>query len=128
MKQIRNPILAGILLLVIHAILASLFLYVQYPVLDIPMHFLGGVIVAWFFAVYFKEERKAIPPLAELILIVGGTAVVGVAWEWMEWVVDNIFLPNHPFMGGLDDTLFDLAMDLLGACVVALAVRRKKDA
>lgn len=65
--------------------------------------------------------------LAWLVCIVGGAAFVGVVWEFYEWTMDTFVFPGQ-FMGGLNDTLFDLAMDLLGACVVAVMVRRKKDA
>ena len=121
----KYPVAAGTLLLVFHTILASLFLYVKYPVLDIPMHFFGGLIAAWFFAAYFKNERAKISSIAGIVTIIGSAAIVGVAWEWLEWIIDNIFLPDHPFMGGLSDTLFDLVMDLSGACVVALIASRR---
>ncbi|MDP3725106.1 MAG: hypothetical protein Q8R20_01395 [Nanoarchaeota archaeon] len=124
--KVRYPVIAGILLLVAHAILSPLLLYVQYPVLDIPMHFTGGFIAAWFFAAYFKNEQIKISKIAGIVIIIGGTAIVGVAWEWMEWIVDNVFLPNHPFMGGLDDTLLDLVMDLLGGAVIAFIAGRRR--
>ena len=120
-----HPVIAGILLLAIHAILASLSLYQQYPVLDIPMHFFGGVIVAWFFVAYVKSEQHKMSRLAWLVCIIGGTALVGVVWEFYEWAMDTFVFPETQFMGGLNDTLFDLAMDLLGACVVTTIMRRK---
>ena len=124
--KIKYPITAGILLLIIHAIFSPLFLYTRYPVLDIPMHFSGGLIVAWFYAAYFKNERNGISRLGGALLIIGGTALVGVLWEFLEWSLDNFVFIEAQFMGGLNDTLFDLAMDLTGGLVVTLFFQKRK--
>lgn len=119
-QSIKWPIIAGILLLLFQVSTMPFTLYEKMPWLDIPMHFVGGLIVAWFVAEYFRGEREKMSKLASAVLIIGGAAIVGVGWEWFEWILDNFIFTEHQFMGGLDDTLFDLVMDLLGAIAVTL--------
>ena len=124
--MIIYPVFSGVLLFLLNAVFVSQNAYTQVQTLDIAMHFLGGCIVAWFLCLYFKNERKIIPKLAGALLIIGGTALVGILWEFFEWSLDNFVFIETQFMGGLNDTLFDLAMDLAGGLVVALFFRKQK--
>lgn len=121
----RYAILSGALLFAVNAFFTWKKIYIQTPFLDVPMHFLGGCIVAWFFIACFKKEEKKMSRLAWPLLIIGGTAAVGVVWEFYEWTMDTFVFPGQ-FMGGLNDTLLDLAMDLLGACVVVGYATKKR--
>ena len=121
----KYPIIAGIGLLVLQAIFSIRNFYQTLPLLDIPMHFAGGLIVAWFFSALFAKDLRTMRGYASALLIIGGTAIVGIHWEFFEWFLDNFVFTKTQFMGGLDDTLFDLFMDLLGACIVAGAALRK---
>lgn len=125
--KIRYPIIAGIGLLALQTVFSVQNFYQKLPLLDIPMHFTGGLIAAWFLSVLFAKDLRAIRrPVVQGLLIIGGTAIIGISWEFFEWFLDNFVFVEIHFMGGLDDTLFDLFMDLLGACVVVGIVLRKK--
>ena len=123
----KYPIIAGVGLLVLQAIFSILNLYQKLPVLDIPMHFTGGLIVAWFLHALFSKDLRTMRGRAGALLIIGGAAIVGIHWEFFEWFLDNFVFTKVQFMGGLNDTLFDLFMDLLGASVVAGITLRKKE-
>jgi len=125
-KSIKAPIIVGILILLFQAYTTPVLLYTKLPWLDIPMHFAGGFVVAWFFAEYFRKERGGMSKLVGAVFIIGIAAIVGIAWEWFEWVLDNFIFIENQFMGGLDDTLFDLFMDLVGASCIALLYSKKK--
>lgn len=123
--KIQHPIIAGILLFLLNVIFTSLNVYVRIWILDIVMHFLGGITVAWFLLLCFKKEKNRISKFAWPLLLIGGTALVGVLWECYEWVLDRFVFTESVFMGGLDDTLFDLVTDIFGASVVALVSLKK---
>ncbi|MDP2704009.1 MAG: hypothetical protein Q8P01_02180 [bacterium] len=123
--KIKYPIIAGIGLLVLQTIFSALNLYQTLPFFDIPMHFTGGLIVAWFLTALFAKDLRTMRWRVSALVIIGGTAIVGIHWEFFEWFLDNFVFIKTQFMGGLNDTLFDLFMDLLGACVIAVMVRRK---
>ena len=125
-KHIKYPIIVGVLILLFQASTVPFTLYEKLPLLDIPMHFAGGFVAAWFFAIYFTDERKKVSRLTSLMLIIGAAAIIGVSWEWFEWLLDNFIFTEIQFMGGLDDTLFDLFMDLAGAAAIALLYNKKK--
>ena len=95
--------------------------------LDIALHFLGGIWLAIFFALVFKDKNA--------IFMVSFVALVGVLWEFSEYVFLNDLMmkifgsaDSGLYAMSLDDTLADLAMDLVGAVAVAAGywISRKK--
>lgn len=122
----KYPIIAGIGLLMLQTIFSALNLYQIIPLFDIPMHFTGGVIVAWFLSALFSKDLRVTRRHISALVIIGGTAIVGIHWEFLEWFLDNFVFVKIQFMGGLNDTLFDLFMDLVGASIAAGILLRKK--
>jgi hypothetical protein len=102
---------------VFHVIVSRGFhAYEQYPALDVPMHFLGGVVIAYFFhrASISASERGIIGPFHRVthgVLVVSLTCVAAVFWEFAEFMVDRLFGAHSQL--GLEDTLGDM---LLGIC------------
>ncbi|MFB6182236.1 MAG: hypothetical protein ABEJ24_05070 [Candidatus Magasanikbacteria bacterium] len=99
-------------------------------------HFLGGAATAWSFWLlacnfhsYFNLKIES--SLIFSLFLVSITALVGVLWEFWEWSVDFYF--SLGFLGDVNDTLFDLFMDLVGsiafisylACVDRLTILSK---
>ncbi len=133
-KLDRNSALAiallpGIMLIVIHGIFTVTNIYEWYfPQLDIPMHILGGASVAWaaWALVYYARSVKKLPRLPfwfGALCAVGITAIVGVVWEFYEFIHD--VLTGSLFQLGTADTMKDLADDLLGAFILSLLVGKK---
>ena len=100
---------------------------------DIPIHFLGGVLMAaifyWFFHKhpnYFDVDRNFWVTLA---FVMGWVALTGVAWEFTEYLND-ILVNSYNFslnilQFGLKDTLGDLLSDLTGGLALTVLMRLK---
>ena len=97
--------------------------------LDIPMHLIGGAWVASLFFYLFNNCWKILPPKGRffptLILCLGFVALVGVLWEFYEYLADVFINKTHPFFIVNDtkllfDTLKDILNDLIGGVFVAI--------
>jgi hypothetical protein len=110
----------------LHVVLAFGFnIYIAYPVLDIPMHFLGGIVIAYFFwqslCSALKLNLAGQPsPLLQAVLIVALTGLATIFWEFAEWSWDFLF--DASAQGGLDDTMLDMLMGLLGGSLFVSGV------
>lgn len=96
--------------------------------IDIPLHFLGGLLVGIWAWLVFGRGPRAHSFIHKWVLIFGVTALVGVSWEFFEWILDHVlsqwyvFPRNQP---SVDDTLGDLFMDLLGGVVGGFLAAKK---
>jgi hypothetical protein len=101
--------------------------------LDMVAHFFGGLTIAWAATTLYVvlRKRKVITPALQFPLFAYGVittvALVGVLWEFMEF----LFLRDALARLRLDlyqDTISDLALDTLGACVwtAIVGLRRKQ--
>lgn len=112
---------------VAHGVALYSFLYWKVSWLDIIMHLLGGALVAatvvWW--VYFsgRISLPSLSPFFTLMLILGAVALVGVFWEFFEFLVDK-FITKKNYIDllqpGVIDTMKDLFMDILGGLAVGL--------
>ncbi len=96
--------------------------YILYPPLDIPMHFFGGVAMAYFLAKCFSALpdnaiARSLRSLAEVVFVVSLTTTSSVIWEFAEFTSDTVF-GTHAQLG-LDDTLLDMALGIAGALAYA---------
>ena len=97
--------------------------YLDYFWFDMTLHFLGGLFIAMLMADYLKEYVSTGSKLKNALIVLGVTAFVGVVWEFAEYVANQTltepvykyFKVRVYFIGDLDDTINDLAMDILGA-------------
>ena len=102
--------------------------YVVFPWVDIPMHFLGGISIAYtsfLFLRYFKEEgfisinRKFL----HVLFVVSLVALVAVLWEFYEFLQFYFFgIPTQPSVA---DTMLDLFVGLIGAAFGSFVFRNK---
>ena len=63
------------------------------------------------------------------IYIAGAVMIVGVAWEWGEYVMDAFFSPKRfafRLQLGLGDTMGDLLSDFCGGLVLAVCMIYKE--
>ena len=103
-------------------------LYLIFPPLDIPTHFLGGVAITYFYLSAIRNSQKFlgdIPLPVQVLLAVTSTGTTTVLWEFYENIVDYFF-GTHMVLG-LGDTLKDMYLGLLGAVVLALFQRRRQE-
>jgi hypothetical protein len=105
-----------------------LHLYNCYPPTDIPVHFLGGLSIAFFVSRCFQllprqpVSRSRVVVL-ELILIGSLTASAAVCWEFAEFTKDRLLGTNVQV--SLENTMIDLAMGVLGAMLFMLIRARQ---
>jgi hypothetical protein len=91
--------------------------------LDTPMHLIGGAWTALFaiyiYNKYFDFQKNKL--IFKLIVILSSVALVGVFWEFYEFIMDVIILKKYLFYNEpgyvLFDTLKDLFNDLVGALI-----------
>jgi len=91
------------------------------------LHFLGGI-YAFFFArsLYYlteKYHRTTTAFLFEIIVFVGGALILGVLWEWYEFIFIykyGTFALSQLSVTVYIDTITDLMFDLLGALLAGL--------
>lgn len=105
-------LIAGSMWAVIHVIALELFLYWKFAWLDIPMHFIGGTIVA--LGIFTLRDIRILIPerwiaLSSVLLMVVAAALV---WEVYELLIGIPVEDNY-----VVDTLTDLCMGTLGGLV-----------
>lgn len=107
----------GVLTAVLHITANALSLYWRLRWFDIPMHFLGGVFIAflliWFFYWSGYTRLKTPSPRAFFVSIIGGTIIVGIGWEVFEYLLGVSWRPE----GYWFDTIKDMSMDVIGAVI-----------
>lgn len=117
-QAVRHGGLPAIALFSFHVIAAIGFeAYVRFPRLDIPMHFLGGAVIAYFFhrAAIAASSHGIIGSCdrtTRTVLIFALACVATVFWEFAEFVGDRFF-GTHAQLG-LDDTLGDMCLGICG--------------
>lgn len=112
-----------LLVFAIHLFLSRVIhAYDIWPPTDIPMHFGGGVAIAFFISRCFQllpREMATIKRsrivLLELLLIGSLTATTAVCWEFVEFTIDQVFGSNVQI--SLANTMQDLAMGISGSLV-----------
>ncbi len=100
--------------------------YKRFPSLDIPIHFLGGVVITYFYRSAIKRSEKfvgEIPLPIQILLAFTCAATTTIFWEFYENFADH-FLGTH-MVRALQDTLVDLFNGLLGALVFTLLYKRR---
>ncbi|PIR69237.1 MAG: hypothetical protein COU47_04015 [Candidatus Niyogibacteria bacterium CG10_big_fil_rev_8_21_14_0_10_46_36] len=116
-----------VIILGVHIFALLTSLYYILPWFDIAVHGMGGFWAASFiYYLLFYTYRGSVrmPCFIAFVVIVSGTALVGVLWEFFEFAMDII---NIPFLGiGLSgkavlvDTLLDLLMDIAGGSLAGM--------
>ena len=102
---------------------------------DVLMHGLGGFAVGCAAMVLWGVQKSSSWKSygRYILFVLGCTALVGIGWEWLEGLVDALFLTQGtmaPAQLGLVDTMLDLYFDLLGgllAFFIAQRIDQKKE-
>lgn len=124
--------LPGIVLLILQDAFIVLDVYERYfSSLDILMHLVGGACVAWaamvLVAYAIRENKLPRMPFWFVVAFCVGTAItVGVLWEFYEFMNDFFMNTNQQLAQyGVNDTMKDLADDLMGALILSVVTGRK---
>jgi hypothetical protein len=123
---LRDAGWAPALVFALHVVASRGFhVYDRFPLFDVPMHFLGGAAMAYFFhtAALNGARLRVLGPyqrLSHLALVFAWVCTVAVCWEFAEWITDHYF-GTHAQMGDLDDTLKDILVGMVGGSVLLAA-------
>jgi hypothetical protein len=125
LRSLVKPAWAPLFVFMIHLIALSFQLYKTYPPIDIPMHFFGGVSMAYFLDKAFVAASLittgARPNrVLESLLIVTATCTVAVFWEFVEFVLS--WALSTDLQGSLADTTKDLFFGITGSLFFTAAV------
>ena len=106
----------------IHVVATRVFhLYDLWPRFDVPMHFAGGLAIAYFVSGLFRAlprdiVRSSRLVVLEAVLIGSLTATAAMVWEFAEFTVDRAFGTNVQV--SLANAMQDMALGLAGAAVM----------
>ncbi len=120
----RESAWAPIGVFVVYLVAKAFDAYLLYPALDIPTHFLGGVAIAYLYRSAIANSQKlvgSIPLPIQILLTLTCTATTTILWEFFEYSSDY-FLRTSMILG-LEDTLKDMFLGLLGGAVLLLWLR-----
>ena len=109
-----------------YAIGLAFDLYDLFPPLDIPSHLLGGAAITYFYRSAIRNSQtivRDIPDLIQTLLAFTCTGTTIIFWEFYENGLDY-FLGTH-MVRGLEDTLQDMLLGLMGALVFSLFYKRR---
>lgn len=101
-------------------------LYDSFPPLDIPSHLLGGAAITYFYRSAIKNSQSIIgdlPSLIQVLLAFTCTGTTIIFWEFYENALD-FFLGTH-MVRGLEDTILDMFLGLMGALIFSLFYKRR---
>ena len=108
-----------------YAIALALHWFDLFPPLDIPSHLLGGVAITYFFRSAIKNSQTIvgnIPIPIQIIFAFTCTGTTIIFWEFYENLLD-FFFGTH-VVRGLEDTIVDMFLGLMGALVLSVFYRR----
>jgi hypothetical protein len=121
-RTLRTAAWAPILVVVAYSLALVALGSATPPWLDSIAHAGGGIAMAYFGDAALNHLQARVgetPRTVRLIAAVGFTAVVAIAWELLEFIVD--FTSRTRLAPSVGDTLLDLALGLAGAVAFALA-------
>ncbi len=104
----------------------SLQLFKLYPPLDIPTHFVGGVVITYFYRVAIRCSQKLIgeiPFPIQVLLAFTSAGTTTIFWEFYENIMDFFFATQ--MVRGVEDTVVDFLAGLLGALALSLFYKRR---
>lgn len=94
---------------------------------DIPLHITSGIIIGMvgFIIIYFFLQMHKIQanPVMVSVFSISFSLAVGALWEIFEFIMDITFNFNMQ-KTGIVDTMSDLIVDFLGACIVGIGAYR----
>jgi len=132
---LRRAAWAPTLVFLLHLVLSRGFgAYLRFPLLDVPMHLVGGIAISYFFARGYRiAEGHGLlgRPAGWLYFVVVAALSTAstLSWEFAEYLSDR-WLGTRAQLG-LEDTLADMLLGCLGATLylvrVALSSPRSVD-
>ena len=118
-----------ITVLLVHLIASTILnLYMIFPNLDIPFHYMGGLSIAYTSAQilsYLDKEKitSTLNRVVFMVLLLALTATAAVFWEFAEFIGDTLLDTN--IQGSLANTMQDQFLGILGGMTWAILCYKK---
>ena len=115
-----------VLVFLLHFMFVQLHLYSAFAWADMPMHFLGGMSIAYSCILVLRKVKEEVvihDRFFEILIIVALVGLSAILWELSELVVENLFNLNWQLT--LIDTLCDLFLGLVGGLTISSLIKVK---
>ena len=116
-RLVASAAFIGISLFVVNALASTFYWYVSIPWFDMPMHTIGGMFVAVLGGAFLRKQLRGRSAYEVFILIVLFVFVIGLAWEYYEYIVQ--FYIKNVHLADTVDSISDLICDMLGGILGA---------
>jgi hypothetical protein len=124
--SLRESAWAPLGVFIFYLIGRPLHLFDLFPRLDVPIHFIGGVAITYFYRSSIRNSQRIlgdIPIPIQILFAFTCTGTTIILWEFYENLFD-FFFGTH-MVRGLEDTILDMLLGLLGALVLSAFYRRR---
>lgn len=125
--------LSTLITLVIHFYFIAFGQY-EHGYADILTHGLGGFSMGlfglwlWYEGIEEIRFKKRFERIVKWwimpLFVVGFVAIIGIVWEWHEYILD-VLRPTITRQPSIPDTMLDYFMDLLGAGVAIMVAKKR---
>ena len=125
-RTLREAAWAPLSVFGFYAVGLTLGLFRSFPYFDMPTHFMGGVVITYFYRVAIQNSQQMvgqIPVPIQVLLAFTGAGTTTILWEFYENLADH-FLGTR-MVRGLEDTIVDLFLGLFGALVLSMFYKRR---
>lgn len=123
---LREAVWAPLSVLGFYAIGLTLGLFDLFPALDMPTHFAGGVAITYLYRVAIRNSQRLVGDIPFAIQVMFAFTCAGtttILWEFYENLAD--FFLGTEMVRGVQDTVVDLFVGLLGALVLSIVYRKQ---
>jgi hypothetical protein len=123
---LREAAWAPLMVLGVYGLGLTFHVFKLFPPLDIPTHFLGGVAITYFYRVAIRNSQNLvgeIPFPIQVLFAITCTGTTTILWEFYENFLD--YFAGTQMVRGVQDTIVDLFVGLLGALVFSLFYKRR---
>lgn len=129
--KFKTALIVAISIYVLNEIMGRTGVYGIFPNIDIPMHVMGGFAIAMLGFAFFQKGigKQKLPKWFVYLFIVGFVMLIGVFWEFHEWILDRTIHASRHLsfsQSSIDDTMKDLLDDFIGASVAFFTFYKKK--
>jgi hypothetical protein len=125
-RLIRKAFSIVVALFLFNLLAYQFYWYVSIPWYDMVMHTAGGIFLALFLGAHFHKRLYVMETKEIIITILLGVFVIGLGWEYFEYMVQVIVkpIPFADFADSISDVICDMTGGIIGTYFVLQAKKR----